>query len=229
MDTPSLPLPVPTADGSLTLKSPGHGETFHSHHGALRESRHVFLEASGLARRLASGEATRVLEVGFGTGLNVLVAADAALGQPGRLEVVSLESDPLPAELLRSLGHGSLLAHPELAESLLQGLEEQRGRIELAPAVSFELRTGDARKLPLPDGMDVVFHDAFSPGTSPELWTPAFLARLFASLRPGGVLTTYSAAGTVRRTLAGVGFGVERLPGPPGKHHMTRATRPRGA
>ena len=221
-----LPTPLPTADGSLTLRSPLHGETYHSHHGALQEARHVFLESSGLAARLARGEAARVLEVGFGTGLNVLVAADAAALAGAGLEVVSLERDPLPPGLLRELGHGASLARPELATALFAGLEDGGTTATLAPGVAFELRTGDARRTPLPDEVDVVFHDAFSPGTSPELWTPAFLARLFASLRPGGVLTTYSAAGAVRRALAEVGFTVERLPGPPGKHHMTRATRP---
>ena len=56
-----------TADGSHTLFIPGLDETYHSRHGAIQESLHVFINA-GL--RYVNRKNIKVLEIGFGTGLN---------------------------------------------------------------------------------------------------------------------------------------------------------------
>jgi len=90
-----------TADGSRTLRSSAHGQTFKSRLGALTESRSVFLEGSGVAARLAGGEPTRLLEIGFGTGLNFLVTAEAARVAGTKLHYVAVEVDLLPAATLR--------------------------------------------------------------------------------------------------------------------------------
>ena len=73
---------------------------------------------------------------------------------------------------------------------------------------------------------DVVFYDAFGPPTQPEMWTPDIFQRLYSALKPGGIFVTYCAKGQVRRDLQAAGFTVERLPGPPGKREMLRATKP---
>ena len=76
-----------------------------------------------------------------------------------------------------------------------------------------------------PHSYHAIYHDAFSPAANPELWTPHFFVRLYAALKPGGKLATYSAKGAVRRALQTVGFRVQKLPGPPGKREMIVATR----
>jgi tRNA U34 5-methylaminomethyl-2-thiouridine-forming methyltransferase MnmC len=73
---------------------------------------------------------------------------------------------------------------------------------------------------------DVVFYDAFGPPTQPEMWTLSIFQRMHAALKPGGIFVTYCAKGQVRRDLQAAGFTVERLPGPPGKREMLRATKP---
>lgn len=219
-----------TDDGFATLYSTRYGQTYHSRHGAGTEARHVFLDASGAADRLAAGRPTRVLEVGFGTGLNFLVTAHAALDAGAPLTFVSLERDVLPAATLDALGHG---AHFD--GSLSADLIAWRRRLPHAVpagrysfdagAVTLVLLVGDALGAALPEGCDAVYLDAFSPDANPELWTVPFLRRLHAALRPAGRLTTYSAKGSVRRALAAAGFEVAKRPGPPGKREMTAATR----
>jgi tRNA U34 5-methylaminomethyl-2-thiouridine-forming methyltransferase MnmC len=59
-----------TGDGSPTLSIKGTGETYHSRHGALSESRHVFIEHGLKFVKRPDGKTLDVFELGFGTGLN---------------------------------------------------------------------------------------------------------------------------------------------------------------
>ena len=224
---------TPTADGFDTLYSTAYGQTYHSTHGALTEAQHVFLEGSGVAERLARHRPTRVLEVGFGTGLNFLLTAHQAAATRTRLHYTALEKNVLPAEMLALLNHGKRLDALPLSEALLTW---RRTLPDTPPpglyahpfseALSLQLVVGDATEAVIPDpAYHAVYLDAFSPDANPELWTEAFLARLFAVMHPGGTLATYSAKGSVRRALEAAGFRVKKRPGPPGKREMLMAVR----
>jgi len=86
---------VLTKDGSSTLFSTVYGQTFHSIHGALTESRHVFLDSSGTATRLRERQKTDILEIGLGAGLNFLLTADLALKHGTQLNYTAFEFAPL--------------------------------------------------------------------------------------------------------------------------------------
>ena len=220
-----------TDDGSRTLLSPRYHETYHSHHGAATEARHVFLEGSGVARRLAEGRPTTVLEVGFGAGLNALVTLAEADRWGTPLRFVTLESDLLPVAVLRELDYRSLLPRPEVADALyawLDGLPPGvRAHATSLAGSRIELLLVEARHAALPVSAHAVYHDAFSPDVNPELWDAAFLGRLCGALEPGGRLVSYTVKGTVRRSLAALGFEVAKKPGPPGgKREMLVARKP---
>ncbi len=230
--------PRPTGDGSLTLYSDRYDQTFHSHHGAVRESQHVFLEGSGVAKRLAGGEATSVLEVGFGTGLNFFLSAQAAVEAGTVLHYVALEGELLPANAVEGLGYEPfapsvvppyLEFRRQLAVAAGQGTPGMEGYRFQAGPVELTLLLGEATAAQLNVApFDAVYHDAFSPDANPELWAEAFLGRLANALRPGGTLVTYTVKGEVRRTLARLGLEVTKRPGPQGgKREMLRADRPR--
>ena len=72
---------------------------------------------------------------------------------------------------------------------------------------------------------DVIYFDAFSPEVQPGLWTKDIFFKLFKSLKKGGVMTTYSCKGIVKRALKESGFRIEKLPGPPGKREFLRASK----
>lgn len=218
-----------TADGSATLFDPAVQQGFHSGFGAATEARHVFL--AGARLEATDAEPFRVLEVGFGTGLNFLVTADAARARGVSLTYLAMERRLPPADLLRALDHRSALHHPDLADALIEarGDAPEAGAWRPAlPGVDLTVVLGDARTAALPrDWADALYHDAFSPAADPELWSEAFLGALAGALRPGGRLLSYCVQGAVRRRLAAAGLEVRKRPGPPGgKREVLCATRP---
>lgn len=231
--SPVTTIAMTTADGSRTLYSERYRQGFHSAHGAVRETRHVFLEGAGVAARLQAGLETRIVEVGFGTGLSAWLSADLAYERGAALTYLALERELLPAALLEPLQHVRHLRHPELLQRYLAwraalgaAVPDGRYRLELAPGVTLELLIGEAQAQALPRRWaNAVYHDAFSPDANPEPWAEAFLARLHGALEPGGILATYTVKGAVRRSLARLGFEVAKRPGPPGGKREVLAAR----
>lgn len=233
---------IVTADGSRTLSSPTYGETYGSTNGAMSEALHVYLQGSGVERRLATHLSTRVLEVGFGTGLNFLVTAAAALSYGTPVHYLALERDLLDADTIHEVHRGVAALRDAVAEltAQLSALHATntvgRQRLTFGPHadVVLELVLGnalDAGRAGYLDGgehgYDAIYLDAFSPKANPELWTDRFLTELAGSLAPGGTLATFSVSGAVRRALSRAGLHVSKLPGPPGgKAEMLRAVNP---
>ncbi len=207
-----------TGDGSYTLYHPELDEHYHSVHGALAESTHVFLKA-GL--EVLKGKELHVFEMGFGTGLNAFLAAKWAEKHKVKLVYHTVELYPLEAEVWQQLHYAS-----EKDADLFKKLHLARWETEERIDDFFKLkkRAGNFRSLAMPFGKyNIVFFDAFGPDKQPELWTQEVFEKLWMAMSPGGTLVTYSAKGAVRRALLGADFQVERLPGPPGKREMLRA------
>jgi tRNA U34 5-methylaminomethyl-2-thiouridine-forming methyltransferase MnmC len=225
--------PRETADGSLTLYSARYGEAMHSAFGAVSEARWVFLQGSGVAARLSKRQATRVLEVGFGTGLNFFLTADEARRKRARLDYTALEHTLVDADTVRTLGYDRHLSTDVLEdylsarEALPPQPETGRYALEIVPGVTLTLVLGDARGAAWEGHFHAVYHDAFSPEANPELWDVAFLSRLAEALEPAGKLASYCVKGEVRRRLQALGLETAKRPGPPGgKREVLVATRP---
>ncbi len=211
-------------DGSSTIMCEDIQETYHSIHGAVQESRHVFIDA-GLKKFLAlhpEKKQIRILEAGFGTGLNALLAFREMRKTGVRLFYHSIEKYPLEAQVLSQLNYGEILECSPLY-SEIKGAEWNK----VNPVEENELlpENIDIQSFKSKHRYDVIFFDAFSPEKQPELWTLAIFENLYAHTARGGILTTYSAKGQVRRNMQAAGFRVERIPGPPGKREMLRATK----
>ncbi|PQO24582.1 FAD-dependent oxidoreductase [Rhodobacteraceae bacterium WD3A24] len=196
-------------------------DPYFSRKGGLAEARHVFLAGNGLPERFHAG--FHIAELGFGTGLNMLAtwAAWRAAGMRGDLHYTGFEAWPLTAEQIER----ALAPFPEIAElaALFRaGWSGGAGPVAL-PGLRLEIVAGDARvTLPQWRGRaDAWFLDGFAPARNPELWEPALMAEVADHTAPGGSFATYTAAGAVRRALAGAGFNVSRLPGFAGKRHMS--------
>ena len=204
-------------------------DPFFSLEDGLAEARHVFLAGNGLPDRFKPG--FHVAELGFGTGLNLAAtwAAWRQAGPDGPLQFTSFEAFPMrPDEARRALAaHSDLsFAAPVIAEAL-EIAKGETARIAVEDLV-LTVVVGDARAtLPAWDGRaDAWFLDGFSPAKNPELWGPDLLAAVAAHTAPGGSCATYTAAGAVRRALAGAGFTVDRVAGYGRKRHMTVGRMP---
>lgn len=215
--------PRRTADGSQTLRSELLDEHYHSVVGAVNESTHVFIR-SGL--ECIAKDHVDVLEVGLGTGLNLLLTWIRCLEGKCMVNYTALEPHPVSRALLMELDHCADLAWPGLADPFLERMTgEHSERWEPMGGLAFRqlaLRVQDFHER---DAFDLVYFDAFGPNTQPEMWSLETFQHMHGVLRPGGVLVTYCAKGEVRRTMQAAGFTVERLQGPPGKREMLRATR----
>ncbi len=225
-----------TEDGSHTLFSDMAGQTYHSSHGAIQESRHIFISQLTTFDFFASGlknfsSQLSILEIGFGTGLNAVLAAEWARENGVMIDYTTIELYPLDKEVYSELNYGKLLRCEELFLQLHEalwdaGLQQINQNFAIRKCKSDIVECLKSEKLGISkDGFDVVFFDAFSPDAQPELWTEEVFENVYRLMNDGGVMTTYCAKGDVRRAMLAVGFKVEKLQGPPGKRHMLRAVK----
>jgi tRNA U34 5-methylaminomethyl-2-thiouridine-forming methyltransferase MnmC len=242
-DRPTVDSPDPrwrvrlTDDGSPTLVEVASGQAMHSGCGARDETRHVYLEGSGVSERLGRQQPTRVLEVGFGSGLAWLMTADRAVSNHTPLFYQALEIALPPASVIRQLDLGRFLDHPALLDAFCGWLAmtEPREASPDRPDVRLEfrfqtatlrvllvdaVRWGAARSAALPtfddERFDAVYFDPYSPEAAPQLWTAEIFAVMFGELQADGRLVTYCVSRAVRDALATAGFAVRRVPGPAG-------------
>ena len=217
----------PTADGSSTLYVPTLDEHYHSTHGAVREAQHVYLAAALEPALAAATGPLRVLEVGFGTGLNALLTLQRSLTAPVPLAYDTVEKHPLPSAVVADLHAERYLLNPELLayfEQLHAAAWDEA--VPLRPGFLLRKITGELQRTTLLlAAYHVLYFDAFAPDKQPEMWTDAVFAQLYAAAAPGALLTSYCAKGSFRRGLRAAGWLVEKLPGPVGKREMTRARK----
>jgi tRNA U34 5-methylaminomethyl-2-thiouridine-forming methyltransferase MnmC len=211
-----------TEDGSNTLYVPEIDECYHSSHGAIQESRHIFIEA-GL-KHCAKKE-IRVLEIGFGTGLNAFLTMIEAEGSGKKIHYTSLEKYPAEIEKALKLNFPEELS-PE-NRNVFEKLHTTEWNQDIQINTSFILKKieADFTCYTFADQFDVVYFDAFSPEKQPEMWSEELFKKIFDHCNPESILTTYCAKGIVRRAMQAAGFTVERLVGPPGKREILRGKK----
>jgi tRNA U34 5-methylaminomethyl-2-thiouridine-forming methyltransferase MnmC len=215
---------VITSDGSHTLRVTSLNENYHSTHGALQESMHVFIH-NGLDN--TNLNEIRVLEVGFGTGLNALLTAKAAANSCKEIFYSAIEPFPLSADLTSQLNYPQIIDHAQ-AKLWFEKIHSAEWGKETSIHGGFKLlkQRVTLQSVNLPGNFfDLVYFDAFAPQKQAEMWTREMFSKCYDSMSDESSLVTYCAKGQVKRDLRSVGFLVESLAGPPGKREMIRAIR----
>ncbi|WP_316801319.1 tRNA (5-methylaminomethyl-2-thiouridine)(34)-methyltransferase MnmD [Pedobacter frigidisoli] len=215
---------TPTADGSNTLYNETIGEHYHSKHGALQESKHVFIEA-GLKFASAGKSEIAVLEVGFGTGLNFILSNEFAASQHIKLAYTSIEAFPLSLELINQTGYDAYVP-VGIWSDFTSKYEESLNSVQtLSPFCQLEIPHTTLAQFTTNKTFDVIYYDAFSVQHQPEMWSDEIIAHACSFLKPRGTFVTYAITGKLKRAVKACGFSIEKLPGAPGKREMLRALK----
>jgi tRNA U34 5-methylaminomethyl-2-thiouridine-forming methyltransferase MnmC len=208
-------LPVLTKDGSLSLFSETYNQHYHSIHGAKQESQHVFIE-NGLSFFSHLNEIS-ILEIGMGTGLNILVTHDS-IHLPKKVHYLALEKFPLSKNEWTTI-------IPQDNSAFFKDIHESEWNLPIQLSADFflEKRQIDFLDYKSEPRHHLIYFDAFSPEAQPELWSIDMFKTIFECMLSGGLLVTYCAKGQVRRNMIAAGFNVEKRLGPPGKREMLAA------
>jgi tRNA U34 5-methylaminomethyl-2-thiouridine-forming methyltransferase MnmC len=212
-----------TKDGSDTLLNEVINSTYHSLNGAIQESVHIFIKA-GLHSFMPFKKEIKVLEVGFGTGLNAWLTYLETVKNPNlRVNYIALEPFPLEEFLLFKLNYTVL----EMVDNAMSFIEFHKSIIQNKHIPNFRIKVlnDELIRFSSKSEFNIVYYDAFGPKEQPEMWTKESINKSTDFLVDGGVWVSYCAKGDVRRNLEDNGLKVERREGPPGKRHMLWAIK----
>ncbi len=217
---------VTTGDGSKTLYNATVGECYHSKHGAVQESKHVFVNM-GLDYFLNQYERKQVsiLEIGFGTGLNFIQTCSYISSTDIQLSYLGIEGFPLSLDIVQEMGYGeyvSTVLWQQFLDNYSASFTEPTkvtAQIDLHIAQTLLLEFKTDRQF------DVVYFDAFAAVHQPEMWSDESLSHITQFIKPGGVFVTYAITGNLKRSMKALGFKIEKAPGAPGKREMLRAIK----
>jgi tRNA U34 5-methylaminomethyl-2-thiouridine-forming methyltransferase MnmC len=211
-----------TEDGSHTIYVRGLDEPYHSTHGAFQESMHVFIKQGLLTVKQPS---VRILELGFGTGLNALLTFAQSI--PLKLDIFyhAVEKYPLMEHEYKLLNYEKLVEH--VPKGTLDRIHScpWGEPVQISDRFTLYKEEADFRSMKLSPNINLAYFDAFSPDKQPELWTPEIMGAIGRVSDTGAILVTYSSKGIVRRALNSCGFDVLKVAGPPGKREMIRAIK----
>jgi len=218
---------INTNDGSTTIYLEQWDEHYHSKHGAIQEAYHVFIK-NGLSHwtRSNNSKDLRILEIGFGTGLNCFITFLEHFKMGLQITYHGVEAYPVSPQEVALLNYVQQLDAQDFKESFTL-MHQGNWGADLQIDSSFTLfkRKQFFHTIDECEGFDLVYFDAFGARVQPELWDVSMFERMYSALGKNGILVTYAAKGSVRRAMLEVGFLVEKLPGPPGKREMLRAVK----
>ncbi|CAD7815983.1 tRNA 5-methylaminomethyl-2-thiouridine biosynthesis bifunctional protein MnmC [Chryseobacterium aquaeductus] len=216
-----------TKDGSKTLFINELNENYHSHYGALQEAEHVFIK-NGL--NLVNNYEINILELGFGTGLNVLVTINEYLKTDKNhiINYFTLEKYPINDSEVEKLAYFDHFDNPEL-KNIYQKIHQTEWEKSVEIVKGFHLKKiqcdfFDLENIDLPL-IYLVYFDCFGARVQPDLWEQPLFKMVSDKMNVNGLLTTYSSKGSVRRILKELNFNVEKKQGPPGKREMINAIK----
>lgn len=214
---------ITTSDGSTTIHLPDWNESYHSKHGAIQEAVHVFI---GNGFSLFKGKPVSILEIGFGTGLNALLTLLEAEKNEQKVDYVGVEAYPVSGQEVLRMNYAEEI-DSEKAPDLFRRMHGSEWETESKISDYFSLtkRQQFFHEIADNEQFDLIYFDAFGYRVQPELWSLEIFQKMYAALKPGGILVTYAARGVIKRNMIEAGFAVEKLAGPPGKREMFRAMK----
>ena len=211
-----------TEDGSQTMYVNELDEAYHSIHGAIQESMHVFINHGFHNIRKSP---LRVLEMGLGTGLNLILTLLESEKLGIDVYYHAVEKYPLVPSEYNMLNFEKIISCSPKGRLVKMHEALWEEDFNLTENFLIHKEKADFRSMNPSGKFNLVYFDAFAPDKQPQLWTAEIFSKLHVLLDPEAILVTYTSKGSVRRALISCGFEVIKLPGPPGKWEMIRATK----
>lgn len=218
---------IVTSDGSHTLYNVSLDETYHSRHGAIRESLHVFIKNGFRFFITENNKNTiNVFELGFGTGLNATLTAIESGKLQKEVSYTTIEPYPLPGNIVEKLNYPEFIPGKN-ADYIFARIHrlpwEEECRLDNYFSI---LKLKITIENYMPEKLfDLIYFDAFAPSKQPGIWEYPIIEKTYNLLAENGIFITYSSQGQLKRNLKSIGYQVEVLQGPPGKKEMVRAIK----
>lgn len=211
---------ITTKDGSTSLFIPEWNETYHSKNGAIQEAYHVFIK-NGLS--IFKGKSVSILEIGFGTGLNAFITSLEAERNNLLIDYTAVEAFPLTVEEIDAMNFASKIDSNKT--NIFSTIHQLNWEVKNQVNDNFYLtkRKQFFQDINDKDCFDIIYFDAFSFDVQPELWSETIFKKMHTALKSNGILVTYACRTVIKQAMISAGFGVEKLPGAPGKREMLRA------
>lgn len=218
--------PIITGDGSHSVKNNLLNETYHSQLGSIRESLHVYVK-NGLEFYNSEfhNDNIQIGELGFGTGLNAWLTSCWAFENKISINYDVFDTFILPENIWSILNYPAILFKEYQSDFFRIHEAEWNVPIGIHPYFTINKRNIDFLLFEDKQRFDVFYYDAFAPAKQPELWDEYALNKCFHLMRNNSVWVSYASNGNMRRSLQTFNWKVERLFGPSGKKHMTRAIK----
>jgi tRNA U34 5-methylaminomethyl-2-thiouridine-forming methyltransferase MnmC len=213
---------IKTHDESLTLFHHQFKERYHSIHGAIAETMHVFIN---MGLKKVDKDVINILDFGLGTGLNALLTYLEGKKSPQTLNYHALEAYPIEMDKIAQLNYIELL-NAENEREFFNAMHHSN-HLELLQKNQFNFAKHLVKWEDFETDIkfDLIYFDAFAPTVQPELWTIEVFEKLYNMMSDEAILVTYCAKGYVKRNIKAAKFILESLSGPPGKREMTRAVK----
>ncbi|MBR5982233.1 MAG: tRNA (5-methylaminomethyl-2-thiouridine)(34)-methyltransferase MnmD [Bacteroidales bacterium] len=214
---------ISTSDGSCTLRNEHFGETYHSINGAVAESMHIFIN---LGLRSFHNQNISILEIGYGTGLNAMLSFIENKSLGNTIFYHGIEKFPIDKEtFLQFVSHSPDISAKLNTETATKFCDNWNSEIEINPNFKLLKQEIDFEDFSPSRKYDLIYFDAFSPDTQPEMWTLENLRKIINNLTDGGIFVTYCSKGILKQNLRNLNMIVKRIQGPKGKRHVIRATK----
>jgi len=217
---------IVTEDGSSSIFSEKFNCTYHSVHGAIQESGHIFINC-GLDHYVRNAGKTmiKVLEFGFGTGLNALLSLKYSVAKKINIDYSTIEAYPLSSDLISQLNYFIEEELSMFREEFFKMHTTNMTDHKLNDQFTFSKYITRFEDFSSSRKFDVIYFDAFGPDEQPDLWDRPFLDKILDLLNENGILVTYSVRGSFKRALKDLGFKINKFQGRPGKREILRAEK----
>ncbi|HPL03717.1 MAG TPA: tRNA (5-methylaminomethyl-2-thiouridine)(34)-methyltransferase MnmD [Bacteroidales bacterium] len=211
---------INTADGSKTLYSEKHNEHYGNINGVFTEAVHIFIN---LGLKKFEHQNLNILEIGYGSGLNAILTWYENQKLNNKIYYHGIDTNPIDLKTAKAINHFELLENNiEFNPNFYEKWEE---KVIISENFQLFKEKIELEKVRLNKIYNLIYFDAFSPKTQPELWTTEIFKKLFENMSSNSYLVTYSSKGIVKQALRQAGFEVKRFSGPLGKRHIICANK----